>query len=421
MKKITMISVMVLSVTVLSAQTWFQVATPTNAKLNAIDFPSGSVGYIAGDEGILLKTTDGGVTWGSLVYFGISSPSGTPNFADVDFVDELTGFITVKNANPGSYKTTDGGLNWESVENSASNQCYKYSVYAFDADNWFLGGAGCFQGAMINHYDNAVWSESSVNGQSFNASEEVLQMDFLGSFGLAAIRGRQILRTTDGGATWDTIPSGLSATGILTSVLIVDNNLCYAGYDENGNGYGLMKSTDGGLTWEQHVNMATFYYPAYLSLGKANNGNLYSGARPSGFPGGLIFETADSVNWTFEEVDQPINAIASYGEDITFAVGDSGYVVVNTQLSQLGLEKNQYSEDAKLIYPNPASDFFTLQHAVNDPIVFELVDINGQRLSVGMETFPSYTRFNISKLPRGIYLLRSNTSDFNRSYRIIKE
>ena len=83
---------------------------------------------------------------------------------------------------------------------------------------------------------------------------------------------------------------------------------------KNGGGFGILRSDDGGLTWSQDINSATFFYPAYLSVAVASNGDFYSGARPSSSPGGLMFETTDGVNWNYEPVDQPINSIDSYAE-----------------------------------------------------------------------------------------------------------
>jgi hypothetical protein len=42
----------------------------TTEALNAIDFVSENVGWIAGDEGILLKTEDNGQTWRFLPQYG---------------------------------------------------------------------------------------------------------------------------------------------------------------------------------------------------------------------------------------------------------------------------------------------------------------------------------------------------------------
>ena len=71
--------------------------------MNSISFADTSVGYIAGDSGILLKTTDGGLSW-------IRKLTGiTNNLYRVYFPDPLVGCVLdVQNI----YKTMDGGETW---------------------------------------------------------------------------------------------------------------------------------------------------------------------------------------------------------------------------------------------------------------------------------------------------------------------
>ena len=95
------------------------------------------------------KQRNGGETWTPINYSGIQSQIGDPNFSDIDFVDELNGFVVVKDNSSGSYKTTDGGLTWTLDQNEQANMCFKHSVYPITANNWFVGGAGCFQSGMI--------------------------------------------------------------------------------------------------------------------------------------------------------------------------------------------------------------------------------------------------------------------------------
>ena len=77
------------------AQSWNQITVPTAEHLIDIEFPEGTagVGYIGGDNLVLLKTIDGGLSWFSVDYSGIdSSEFLTLKFIDLEFVsDEGTG------------------------------------------------------------------------------------------------------------------------------------------------------------------------------------------------------------------------------------------------------------------------------------------------------------------------------------------
>jgi len=87
-------------------------------------------------------------------------------------------------------------------------------------------------------------------------------MDFDGNFAFAALNNEFMLRTIDFGATWDTVSFGLSAGSVLTSVMIASNDTVYAGYNEQGAGFGILFSADNGVSWNQEINSATCFRPS---------------------------------------------------------------------------------------------------------------------------------------------------------------
>lgn len=415
MRTILIFSVLVVTQQLSAQTTWYPINSGTNAHLRAIDFPSETVGYAAGDSGVMLKTIDGGETWNPINYTGIGPLSGFETFSDIDFVDELNGIVVVSNNANGSYKSADGGLSW-TADVTTSNMCYKHCAYPISADDWFLGGAGCFQSAMVDHRTSSGWTFGTMNYDSFNPSEYVVQMDFSGNIGLAAMNGIYMLRSTDSGATWDTIPTGV--TGVLTSVHFVDAQTAYAGYDDNGFGFGILVSYDAGLTWAQDINSATFMYPAFLSVTSAANGDVYSGARSSNMGEAIIFELEGGV-WNFTWVGQAINDMESYGDDVTFGVGDSGLIVVNQDFSILGLHENTIDEGIQA-FPNPTKDFVSLPiDAASNPN-FVVFNLNGEEQEVEIEQTSTFTIFNLSELPNGIYLLKVNSEELTQTHRIVK-
>lgn len=393
---------------------WYTVPVNTTKKLTTIDFPSEMVGYIAGDSGVMLKTVNGGETWNEVSYSGIQSPSGAIHFSDIDFVDEMNGFVVVRDNSIGPFMTTDGGLTW--VEDQPlGNLCYKRCVYPFGTDDWLLAGAGCFQSAIVQRRNSGGWTEASMNYESFNPTEYIAEVDFSGNVGIAAMNAPYLLRTADGGATWDTIPTGIF--GVHTSVRFANAQTCYAGYNDNGNGFGILVSTDAGLTWTQDMGSATFFYPAFLSVTSASNGDVYSGAAPSSWPGGLIFELSGG-GWTYSNVDQPVNDMASYGTDITFGVGDSGLVVVNTQLSQLSApEVNTGEMNPFGVYPNPCENVLHIQGLPEESTTIALCDFSGKQIHVySAGTGP----LDVSSLEPGVYFIRAVSTEGIASVRVVK-
>jgi photosystem II stability/assembly factor-like uncharacterized protein len=321
--------------------------------------------------------------------------------------------------NHGVYKTTDGGLNWTPASNTMSNMCYKSCTYINSEDDYLIGGAGCFQSAQVDKFENSNWTISTVNYETFNPSQYVTDFDFNNGIGLASMRSEYMLRSTDAGVTWDSINMQMGNSATLTSVMFASADTAYAGYKINGGGFGLLISTDAGLTWTQDGNSASFFYPAFLSLGKSSNGMLYTGGAISWDIGGIMFNTDDgSQIWNMQEVDQPINGIDSYGADITFGAGDSGYVIVNTDFSTMGLIEDNYFDPIS-VYPNPVTDFFTIENEFDEPIEYNLVNAQGKIIISNIVAINNKT-VDISAIPSGIYFLKPTIEVSGVVHRVVK-
>ncbi|MFK7785192.1 MAG: YCF48-related protein [Crocinitomicaceae bacterium] len=394
--------------------TWYEIPTGTSSRLNAIDFPSNNVGYIVGQDTTILKTTDGGQTWTQLSLNGIGIAALSDDFRDIQFIDENTGFLVAGYS--GVYKTIDGAQSWTLVQH---NMCFPETVFPFSESDYLIGGGDCFTGAKIDKVVNSVSTPASITADGFWFDYEiVLEMSFSGSNrGLAALRNEYMLRTLDGGLNWDTIP--VNVPGAITSVVMVNDTLCYGGYeDPNSQGFGILKSIDGGLTWTQDVNSATFYYPTYLCVEAASNGDIYSGGFSSNSPGGLIFESTNGTSWDYQDVEQPINDMTSCGSDITFGVGDSGYLVVNTPVSELSVDDLQLIDFE--VYPNPFQQEFMVNNSANEKLEATLLDASGRSVKTMYLELGDNT-VNCEGLKNGMYFLQLIQGDTRIVECIIKQ
>jgi len=88
--------------------------------LNSIMFLNDSTGYIGSQDSIILKTTNYGENW-----FGINVHPVSPftYFSSVMFKNENTGFCVSSEAK-GSYRTTNGGINWTHYPNQSGTGAF---------------------------------------------------------------------------------------------------------------------------------------------------------------------------------------------------------------------------------------------------------------------------------------------------------
>ncbi len=96
--------------------------------LKSMCFADSVNGYIAGNWGTIIKTTDGGNSW-------MNMPTGSMSLLkSVYFVNAKVGYAVGD-----SYlKTTDGGKSW--TENDELS--YLYVVYFLDANTGYIGESG---------------------------------------------------------------------------------------------------------------------------------------------------------------------------------------------------------------------------------------------------------------------------------------
>jgi photosystem II stability/assembly factor-like uncharacterized protein len=165
-----------------------------------VQFLDAQNGFVVGEFGKILKTTDGGQTWydkqASLVgeeYFDIME---LPTFFDVDFKDANEGYAVGLEGRVAH--TTDGGETWAWVEHGVAE--YDAPFYSLDTlpngSVWSVGGSG----QAVYMPPGGQLGKGNLGTRVTNWIRDVEFYDdnvgwMVGGFGF-------IMNTSDGGKTW---------------------------------------------------------------------------------------------------------------------------------------------------------------------------------------------------------------------------
>lgn len=307
---------------------------------SSVDFLPDGTGISIGYGGIS-KTTNFGINWTSVYN---SATSGGIELADVHFVNSQTGIVV---GNWIITRTTDGGNTWQKKDSSDSF----WSVKFFNETTGIVGGSGIRRTTDAgNTWSIALPGESGV---FFNLSI-INQITAIAN----GYYTNKIYKTTNAGLNWfvlTTIPNQYSIchfinsnTGFMmnekmyrtsnagASWVIVGNDQHYSRqpfYFINDNtGWftdtqEIKKTTDGGLTWfEQTPNSLIRFYS--FSFVNENTGWCVGGLNT-----GNIYKTTNGgTNW-IENKDIPVPELSGVyflNENTGWAVGDGGVIIKTT-------------------------------------------------------------------------------------------
>ena len=413
--RIVIIFLSLFPVLALGQITWHEIPTPTDQTLNCIQFVNGQVGYIGGLE-TLLKTEDGGANWTEVTIDSISMNTSVDlDIFDMHWFDAQHG-IMMAGVWGGMFETMDGGANWSPVTPANGGFCQSTSVFFFDENNGFAGGAGCFEGHIIDRLENGTWS-TTMDPQDWDTNNWVSSIEFKdANTGFAGTLNGTLLRTTDAGLNWDTITN--PASGHLISDFIFEGNGDIRATHKNGGQWGVMLSTDNGLTWDYDPETATFFYPQMNAAHIDNNGTIYLG----GIEGnlgmqGVIFDNSAGW-WNYQTVDAQVNDITSIIDTTTFLVCDSGKVFVNVDPAALSATEIQKVNGLK-VWPNPFEESLNIEATGAKVQTVIVRDLTGKILSTHAIT-ERQRSVNLSQLPNGAYTLSISEVGDTQNLKVIK-
>ncbi|MBN2148933.1 MAG: hypothetical protein JW726_16210, partial [Anaerolineales bacterium] len=117
--------------------TWTQQTSGVAVNLTALYFHDASTGWAIGESGVLLSTSDGGLTW-------TQQRLGSETLVDIHFIDAQNGWVAGGPTNNSTlYHTADSGLTWQEMPLDTIAYGELCALTAIDTSHLWLGtGSG---------------------------------------------------------------------------------------------------------------------------------------------------------------------------------------------------------------------------------------------------------------------------------------
>lgn len=199
--------------------TWLQKNSGTTQILGKIQFPTSDIGYIVSGGAQLLKTTDGGETWLPITVSNISS------IFSMSCVNDNLIFLSCIDSNSNSVllKSNNGGSSWEKVIGNDAEAKF-YDIQFLTGETGYASNSGVYHSSennILKTVDGGKnWTQIDNSRGPFNFINE--NKGFRYQFGF--------LKTTDGGNNFERL--GQSSLYLLSKIFPINENTVWGIFED---------------------------------------------------------------------------------------------------------------------------------------------------------------------------------------------
>lgn|GEM_PF-2564261 len=245
--------------------------------LHALSIVDSDFAVAAGNNGVVYKTSDRGLSWTSIGYPLLADDL---TILDVKFITRTLGYITGTRpfVAENVFKTTDGGISWTQVNLSAGGY-----VDFVDIDHGWIVNIGGLGYRTTN--GGTTWTQFVMPNQGF--SPTISKIDFInqnvgwavGWFGYAA-------RTSDGGVSWQ-LQNIATQNDVILGLHVLSETEAWAVGAPSGGSPSSYHTTNAGATWTKTPLPAQYSLSAIYGT---TSGNVWA----AGFDGVVLHKAGSS-------------------------------------------------------------------------------------------------------------------------------
>jgi len=414
--------------------TWTQQNSGVTTRLRDVYFTDIQTGWVVGDEGVILSTTNGGINWNAQI-------SGTSErLSAVFFINATTGWICGGFLNKTILKTTDGGSNWVDItpDNIVNSQLVDIA-FANENTGWVINTDLIY----ITNDGGTTWTEENYQEDYSLLSHKALAVT---SDSTAYVAGKR-KRPTSSSAYADvfnkrpfeapvsfgaSVASEFNSFDLdnLKSIAFASATAGYAG-GELGIIYKLEAIPgENNLSgpWNKILDLepANFQTINSISFPTEDDGMFSTSVEVSGNSIALIYNTSNAgADWATPDSIPDLSIPILFAPDpfYTWVVGLGGkiYKGVSTLVGINDLELTMGFS----VYPNPTTGIFKVEIVSenNETINYLLIDASGREIENGVWNLNGSTSLfslDLSDSKNGMYLLKISTTTGQSVIRISK-
>lgn len=416
MKKISTLLILCIAAISVHAQ-WTPLTSGTTNNLYAVDFLNPDTGVVGGDSGLVMVTTDGGLSWNTL------ATTNQQQVYSVKYANDSTILVSyLGGSNPPIVEMFR--LNTSTGNVLVDSTCFKVALGS-------VGPLLIAGGSILSRsQDGLAWDTSAINtcgthsiDRIKSSGDAVYAMGNISGFITYSAYG---WRSDDAGSTYHTLdvfsfPNANAMTALAfptpdTGYFFMNQ---YSGFMPGVNNslvktYGFYQSfpTPNDTQWSFTSQIVNSAMPALINDGYfSSTSNGYAAGND-----GNIYKTLDSgATWTIDySGTMPLNQVSFPDKNNGYAVGNRGTIVKLDNATALQ-SVNQLNA---ALYPNPATDkiFITLPNTMT--ATYELFSVNGSVIKAG--SVKNNDVISISELSAGNYFIKIKSEDGLSVLRFVK-